>query len=79
MTLWDVNLCVYAFRADSPLHLAARAEIEGGSLPGDTFLFCPHAAASFLRLVTNQRIFAQPSALEEAWAFVDVRSRASAP
>ena len=30
-----------------------------------------HVAASFLRLVTNPRIFIQPSSLEEAWAFVD--------
>jgi uncharacterized protein len=69
---WDVNLWVYAFRADSPLHEAARGELEGSAHAGDTFLFCPHVAASFLRLVTNSRIFASPSGLEEAWAFVDV-------
>jgi len=72
VTFWDVNLWVYAFRADSPLHQVARAELDGASLSRDPFLFCPHVAASFLRLVTNPRIFAQPSRVEEAWAFVDV-------
>jgi hypothetical protein len=67
-----VNLWVYAFRADSPLHEAARNELEESAQAGDSFLFCPHVAASFLRLVTNSRIFVHPSALEEAWAFVDV-------
>jgi uncharacterized protein len=69
---WDVNLWVYAFRADSPLHEAARVELEESAHAGESFLFSPHVAASFLRLVTNSRIFAHPSVLEEAWAFVDV-------
>jgi toxin-antitoxin system PIN domain toxin len=70
--LWDVNLWVYAFRSDSPFHQVARAELDGASRTRDAFLFCPHVAASFLRLVTNARIFAQPSRPEEAWAFIDV-------
>jgi toxin-antitoxin system PIN domain toxin len=72
MILWDVNLWVYAFRADSPFHEAARDELEGSSRAGNSFLFSPHVAASFLRLVTNSRIFAHPSPLEEAWTFVNV-------
>ena len=70
MILWDVNLWVYAFRADSPLHAAARAELEDVSR-SQRYLFCPHVAASFLRLVTNRRVFLEPSRPEEAWAFVD--------
>lgn len=72
MILWDVNLWVYAFRSDSPLHEVARTELEGGSFSGEAYLFCPFVAASFLRLVTNPRIFVQPSQIEEAWAFVDI-------
>ena len=72
MILWDVNLWVYALRSDSPLHRVARAELDGASRTRDAFLFCPHVAASFLRIVTNAQIFMQPSSLEEAWAFVDV-------
>jgi toxin-antitoxin system PIN domain toxin len=69
--LWDVNLWVYAFRSDSPWHGAARAELEGGARTGDAYLFCPYVVASFLRLVTNPRIFVRPSSIEEGWAFAD--------
>jgi hypothetical protein len=72
MILWDVNLWVYAFRTDSPFHEAARDELESSSRAGNSFLFTPHVAASFLRLVTNPRIFTHPSPLEEAWTFVNV-------
>jgi len=72
MILWDVNLWVYAFRSDSPLHELARAELDGGSRSGDGYLFCPWVAASFLRLVTNPRVFVRPSGIDEAWAFADV-------
>lgn len=71
MTLWDVNLWVYAFRADSPFHEASRSrlttELEGRS----SFIFCPSVASSFLRLVTNPRIFKCPSSVAEAWSFID--------
>jgi len=70
--LWDVNLWVYAFRSDNPFHEAARRELDPESRGGDAYLFCPQVAASFLRLVTNARIFVHPSRIEEAWAFVDV-------
>jgi predicted nucleic acid-binding protein len=63
--LWDVNLWVYAFRSDSPLHDAAREE-SGAERAADGYLFCPVVAASFLRLVTNPKIFAQPSGVDEA-------------
>lgn len=68
MILWDVNLWVYAFRTDSPLHDPAFREIDAGS----------HAAEPFLRLVTNSRVFVRPSDVAEAWEFVDtLESRAS--
>ena len=51
--------------------MTARSELGSGSKLTDAYLFSPHVAASFLRLVTNPRIFIQPSSLEEAWAFVD--------
>jgi len=71
MILWDVNLWVYAFRADSPLHAAARDDMENAVHTAEPFLFCPNIAVSFLRLVTNPRIFVQPSDIFEAWTFID--------
>lgn len=71
MILWDVNLWVYAFRQDSPQHLAAKAEMEVETGSAERFLFNLAVAASFLRLVTNSRLFVHPSPLDEAWTFVD--------
>lgn len=71
MKLFDVNLWVYAFRADSPLHERIRILLLDALERRESFLFCPSVASSFLRLVTNQRIFVQPSGFREAWEFVD--------
>ena len=71
MILWDVNLWVYAFRSDSPLHGQARSALTDSLEKSEGFLFCPSVASSFLRLVTNPRIFAQPSTYAEAWSFLD--------
>jgi uncharacterized protein len=71
MRLWDVNLWVYAFRADSPMHGKARALLLKALEAREPFLFCPAVASSFLRLVTNPRIFKSPSEDREAWAFLD--------
>lgn len=71
MNLWDVNAWVYAFRPDSPLHARARGMLEESLTRGEPFLFCPFLAASFLRLVTNPRVFVQPSDIHESWRFLD--------
>ncbi|GAB6090600.1 TA system VapC family ribonuclease toxin [Spirochaeta dissipatitropha] len=71
MILHDVNVWVYAFRSDSPQHLLARTEIEHSISGGEQFLFCPVIAASFLRIVTNSRIFINPSTTNEAWLFIE--------
>lgn len=70
MILWDVNLWVYAFRSDSPLHTLARERMQSALAEREPFLFLPTVAASFLRLVTNPRIFKIPSTVEEAWRFI---------
>lgn len=78
MNFWDVNLWVYAFRRESPFHDLARAELDPPQA-ANAFLHCPHVVASFLRLVTNPRIFVEPSEIEEAWGFVDnLEARAGA-
>jgi len=71
VTLWDVNLWVYAFRADSPFHEASRSALITALEGRENFIFCPSVAASFLRLVTNPRIFKCPSPAAEAWSFID--------
>ncbi|MCK5156386.1 MAG: PIN domain-containing protein [Spirochaetales bacterium] len=71
MILWDVNLWVYSFRQDSPYHEDSRKILQEGLLGRIQFLFSPQIAASFLRLVTNPKIFREPSPPDEAWAFIE--------
>ena len=72
LILRDVNVWVYAFRQDSPYHTIARNDIERDIENGVPFIFSRTVASSFLRIVTNQKIFVKPSSLGEAWGFVDV-------
>lgn len=72
MIFWDVNLWVYAFRKDSPLHKKAREVLVKGMDDQEGFLFSPLVVSSFLRLVTNRKIFSRPSPTGEAWEFIDV-------
>ena len=71
MILWDVNLWVYAFRGDSPAHGRAREVLKRGLDGSDVFLFSPIITSSFLWIVTNPRIFKDPSPHDEAWEFID--------
>lgn len=72
MILWDVNILVYAFRSDSPFHATARQRVVDALHREEPFLFLNEIALSFLRIVTNPRIFKQPSTLENAWGFLGV-------
>jgi toxin-antitoxin system PIN domain toxin len=67
----DVNILVYAARADSPEHAKCRDWIERirvGSAP--LILFEP-VLASTLRLLTNRRIFVEPTPRSKAMAFLE--------
>ena len=71
MIFWDVNLWVYAFRGDSPYHTRAREVLKNGLDGKELFLFSPIIASSFLHIVTNSKIFKEPSSQSEAWVFID--------
>jgi uncharacterized protein len=70
----DINVLVAASRSDHPNHSVARKWLEealdacegGGSIE-----LLPMVAAGFLRLVTNVRVFPDPSPTEQAVAFID--------
>jgi len=70
----DINVLVAASRSDHPNHSVARERLEeaieacegGGSIE-----ILPMVAAGFLRLVTNVRVFPDPSPIKEAVAFID--------
>ncbi|MGC4117481.1 MAG: type II toxin-antitoxin system VapC family toxin [Myxococcales bacterium] len=69
MLLPDVNVLVYAHRAESPEHEAhARwlTELVNGQEP---FGMSEQVLSSFVRIVTNPRIFKTPTPLETALTF----------
>ncbi|MEN6407283.1 MAG: type II toxin-antitoxin system VapC family toxin [Thermoguttaceae bacterium] len=71
MQLLDVNVLVYAFRKDLPQHRQLSSWL-GEVVNGDAAFGVPDAVLSgFLRIVTHPRVFAVPTAMDEALDFVD--------
>ena len=71
MILPDVNVLIYAFRGDMERHGLCKAWLDG-VVRGDTqFGVSPLALSGVIRIVTNPRVFAEPSLIEEAFAYCD--------
>jgi toxin-antitoxin system PIN domain toxin len=67
----DVNVLIYAFRADVPQHGLCRAWLEGVILGDSSFAVSPLSLAAVVRITTNPRIYPTPSPLPEVFAFCD--------
>jgi len=70
----DVNVLVAASRSDHPHHRAAFACLEEAVVAcaeGASLKLMPMVLANFLRLVTNPKIFIQPTPVEDAVRFLD--------
>ena len=70
----DVNVLIAASRSDHPHHKTAYAcmdEAVAACAEGASLKLMPMVVASFLRLVTNSKIFNQPTPVEEAVGFLD--------
>ena len=76
MILPDVNVLVYAHRADSERHAEYRAWLEE-VVAGPAAYGMPDLVLSgFLRIVTHPRVFRDPTPLADALAFTEaVRDR----
>ncbi len=71
MLCLDVNVLVYAHRADLPDN-ERWAELLDEWANGTEPMGLPDIVLSgFLRLVTNRRVFNEPTSTSEAWAFAD--------
>jgi toxin-antitoxin system PIN domain toxin len=67
----DVNILVYAHRPDAENHIAYRTWLED-LLAGDrAFGMSDLVLSGFLRIVTNRRVFLDPSPIDKALAFAD--------
>jgi toxin-antitoxin system PIN domain toxin len=67
----DVNVLVYAYRADLPEHDDYRPVLEAYGNDAEPLGLADAVLAGFLRVVTNRRIFTEPTPPEEAWAMVE--------
>jgi uncharacterized protein len=71
MILPDVNVLVYAARDDVPSCSQYRAWLETTLAGPEPVAVVTPVLAGFLRVVTNPRVFTQPSSLDDALGFVD--------
>lgn len=70
MILLDVNVLVYAHRADAPNHEAYRQWLEVVINGEQAYGMSDLVLSGFLRIVTHPRIFTPPSTMNEALQFV---------
>jgi uncharacterized protein len=68
----DVNVLLYAFRADSSDHSRYRSWLEDIVNGVEAYGMSPQVLCSVVRLATHPRVFASPSRLDDALAFATV-------
>ena len=66
----DVNVLVDAFRSDAPGHEPARGWLDDARQGHEPLALLPEVASSFVRIVSNRRIWRLPSSATDALAFV---------
>ncbi|GAB4434158.1 MAG: type II toxin-antitoxin system VapC family toxin [Anaerolineae bacterium] len=71
MLLPDVNILVYAHRADATDHVAYRRWLEDVINSDQAYGLADIVLSGFLRVVTHPRIFDPPSSLTAALAFAN--------
>lgn len=71
MILPDVNVLIYAFRADSEHHASCKSWLDRLVLDHASFGLSPMVLSAVVRITTNPRIFVTPSTIEEAFAYCD--------
>lgn len=69
MDLPDVNILINAFRSDLPHHSLCRDWIEKRISDDSRFGMSTLVLSSFIRIVTNQKIFRNPNTTKEALSF----------
>jgi toxin-antitoxin system PIN domain toxin len=69
MQLPDVNVLIYAHREDAPEHGRYASWLRALTASNEPFALSDVVLASFLRIVTNPRIFDPPTPMDTAIAF----------
>jgi toxin-antitoxin system PIN domain toxin len=71
MILPDVNVLIYAFREDAPLHRVARNWLRGVIEGPSRFGISPLVLSAVVRITTNARSHMPPSSLEDAIGYCE--------
>jgi len=71
MILPDVNVLIYAFRRDVPQYSTCNIWLNQVVASDARFGMSPLALSAFVRVTTDQRVYNNPSPLDEAYAFAD--------
>src|SRR4030095_89161 len=66
----DVNVLVYSHRVESPDHERYAAWVKQLALGPEPFGLSDHVSASFVRIVTNRRLWNPPTSPTDALEFV---------
>jgi len=69
--LFDVNVLIYAHREDTPEHERVRSWWEAELNRPDAFGMVELVLSSFVRIVTNPKVFKTPSSLDETLQAVE--------
>jgi len=67
----DVNVLVYAHRADLPENPDYRLLLERLANDDEPLGLPDIALSGFVRVMTNRRVFAEPTSVRDAWHAVD--------
>jgi toxin-antitoxin system PIN domain toxin len=70
LILPDVNVLLYAFRADSPDHSSYRKWLDAVVNGEMAYGISPQVLAGVVRVATHPRVYTRPSRLADARAFV---------
>lgn len=71
MMLADVNVLICAFRSDATHHHICRTWLQRLVESGTRFAVSPLVLGAVVRITTQNRVFAVPSSLEEAFGYCD--------
>lgn len=69
MILPDVNILIYAHRTESPRHDSYREWLSTAATASETLGLCDPVVTGFLRIVTNSRIYRDPTPPDVALSF----------
>ncbi|MBU2696218.1 TA system VapC family ribonuclease toxin [Pimelobacter sp. 30-1] len=69
MFVLDANVVIPLYRGDHPLHAVATQWWQATVTAGKAFTVPDLVWVGFARMVTNPRVFAEPSSFRQAWEF----------